>query len=1068
MLLFSVILGSRLWVLKGVITDGSTGEPLIGASVLLKGTSTGTVTGTDGDFIIAAKVGDILQISYTGFTAVEAVVGETLIVNVGLNEGVNIDEVLVTGYSTQKKRDLSGAVSVVRAKDLASIPSGNFISALEGRAAGVSVGTSGEPGSSVSVRIRGISTFGNNDPLYIIDGVPRKGAYQNSINPNDIEGIQILKDASAASIYGARAGNGVIIITTKKGKSGEPKITYDASYGLQNPAKLVKVLDAEEWATARFKALKNAGQEPQGANAALYGTGAIPVLPDYILPAGAKTGDPRVDPSKYNADINSSGFNLITRSNKAGTNWQEEVFNQAPMMQHNLSILGGTDKSRYGVSFNYFDQDGILINSFSKRYSFRANTEFKIKNYFTVGQNLSVAIESSLRPLGGGQNEGSPIMNAIRAQPIMPLYDINGFYAGGKGLATNAGNPHAQLERQKDNSNKYNTLFGNIYGELNLGFLDDAFGSNLLKTLTFRTSLGGNYGNGHNFGFNYRNIEHAEPSSSNGFFENSSTSSNYTFSNTLIFDKIIGADHTVKILAGTEAVLDQDRGVGGSRSNYFSEDRNFWTLSGGSATGQNNYSYASNSSLFSIFARADITLSNKYILSGTIRRDGSSRFGPNSRYGTFPAFSAAWRLSEESFLQDVNWLDDLKIRFGWGQTGNQDIDAANPYSSYSSGIGFSAYDINATNNSPLAGFAQSRLGNANSKWETTTSTNFGLDATMYNGQVEVTLDVWNRKTTDLLYQLSLPGAAGSITAPFVNIGDMKNTGVDLGIVHRGTIAKAVKYDLGLVLGTYKNEILRVGTSDESFFSGGGSRFAGTGITRGIKGLPISTFYGYKVIGIFKDAAEVSSAPDHGSVGGAKVGRWRFADLNNDKKIDGKDFGPIGDPHPSFTYGLNIGLTIKKFDFTAFLQGTQGNEIYNYTRYWIDFETFNGGRSYESLYESWDPATNPGSLLPRLDFSDQQSNQYSTSYYSEDGSYIRLKSVQLGFALPTSTGKKIGLDNLRIFVQGLNLFTLTEYRGYDPAFNIADPGAGNADWTIGLDYGFYPAARTVLFGLSASF
>lgn len=317
-MLFTITIFSQV---KGIIKDASNGEPLIGASVLVKGTTVGTVTGLDGDFTLDAKAGDVLQISYTGFANQEVTVPEDLMVNVELAQGVNIDEVLVTGYSTQKKKDLSGAVSVVKSKDLVAVPQGNFINALEGRAAGVTIGSSGEPGAPVAVRIRGISTFGNNDPLYIIDGVPRRGAYQNAINPNDIESIQVLKDASAASIYGARAGNGVIIITTKKGKSGEPKITYDASYGFQNPTKFIKVLNTQEWATMRFKGLKNAGVPAGATDAALYGTGATPVIPDYILPSGAKEGDPRVAPSKYNADINSPDFNLITKANKVGTDW---------------------------------------------------------------------------------------------------------------------------------------------------------------------------------------------------------------------------------------------------------------------------------------------------------------------------------------------------------------------------------------------------------------------------------------------------------------------------------------------------------------------------------------------------------------------------------------------------------------------------------------------------------------------------------------------------------------------------------------------------------------------------
>lgn len=1060
--LFMLVTISLFSQVKGIVKDASNGEPLIGASVLVKGTTVGTVTGLDGDFTLDAKAGDVLQISYTGFSNQDVTVPEDLMIEVELSQGVNIDEVLVTGYSTQKKKDLSGAVSVVKSKDLVAVPQGNFINALEGRAAGVTIGSSGEPGAPVAVRIRGISTFGNNDPLYIIDGVPRRGAYQNAINPNDIESIQVLKDASAASIYGARAGNGVIIITTKKGKSGEPKITYDASYGFQNPTKFIKVLNTQEWATMRFKGLKNAGVPAGATDAALYGTGATPVIPDYILPSGAKEGDPRVAPSKYNADINSPDFNLITKANKVGTDWQDELFNQAPMTQHNLSILGGSDKSKYGVSFNYYDQNGIGLHTFSKRYSFRANTEFKVKKYITVGQNLTAAIESSLRG-------NVDILGGIRAQPIMPIYDINGFYAGSKGIATNASNPYAASDRAKDNLNRYNTIFGNVYGELNFGFLDEVFGSSILKDLTFRSSIGGNIGSGRSYGFTYRTIEHSEPNASNSFREDFNNATSYTFTNTLTWDKTIGS-HVIKVLAGAEAIEDQYRDIFGSRSNYFTDAKNFWTLNGGAATGQANGSNEGNSALFSVFARADATLFDKYIVSATVRRDGSSRFGPDNRYAIFPAFSVAWRLSQEPFMKSVSWLDDLKLRFGWGQTGNQEIDANNAFSQYSQSIGTTAYDITGNSNNPTAGFAQNSVGNLQTKWETTTSSNFGIDAVILNGKFDLTLDLWNRKTSDLLFRLPLPTTAGAIRAPFINIGDMNNKGIDFGATYRGN-AKAFKYDIGLVVGAYKNEILRVGNNDDAFFTGGGSRFSVGGITRGIKGQPISTYYGYKILGIFKDKAETDAAPDHSAVGGANVGRWRFADLNNDKKIDDKDYGPLGNPHPDFTYGLNLGLSYKKFDLTAFFQGVQGNELFNYVRYWIDFEVFNANRSYESLYESWDPQTNPNSLLPRLDYNDQQSSQSSNSYYVEDGSYLRLKNLQLGYTLPASAGRKIGMDNLRLFVQGINVFTLTKYRGYDPAFNVTGPGdngGNNVDITTGIDYGQYPVARTIMFGLSASF
>lgn len=1041
------------------------GNPLIAASVIVKGTTNGTYTDDNGAFLLTVE-GDAsaLIVSYLGYRTKEiAISAAESNVAITLEESdLALEEVLVTGYSTQKKGDLTGGVSIVKTKDLLSVPSGNFQQQLSGRAAGVIVGDSGEPGSPVSIRIRGVTTFGNNDPLYIIDGVPRESNRMIDINPNDIESFQILKDASAASIYGSRAANGVIIITTKRGKAGQTKVSYNGYYGVQQHGKLVDVLNAQEFAQVRFTSLINAGETPKGLDAQLYGSGTTPVLPDYIFPAGAKEGDPRVSPDRYNADFDSPNFNLITRANKAGTNWQEEIMQVAPIQDHNLSFTGGNKNSLYALILNYYNQEGLLLGTYNKRYSMRLNTEFKIGNYLTIGENMKISHNEDIRAIANGPGEGSAIQIAMRMQPIVPVYDINGFYGGTKGILQNANNPVAQLLRAKDNKGYGLNAFGNLYANLKLGFLGGIFNS-----LSFRSQIGIDYGMFNYYGFNYRNIEASEVNSSNGYYQGAGYGLNWTWYNTLTFDHQIGESQKLKVYVGTEAVLGSGRDLQGTRSNYFVDSKNFWTLNSGNAIGQQATGGAySGPALYSVFGRAEYTLMDKYILNGTIRRDGSSVFGSENRFAVFPAFGAAWRVSSESFMQNAAFINDLKLRVGWGQTGNQRIDANNQFSTFGSGPGSSAYDIKGSGSSNILGFDANRLGNPASKWETTTSTNIGVDATILDNKLEIALDWWTRRTTDLLYPQELPGTAGDLAPPNINIGDMQNVGIDLQLTYHGKAAgDKLKYNVGLVLGTYKNEILRVGSNDATFFTGAGSRFGP--ITRGLKGQPISSFYGYKIAGIFQNAEEAVTAPPQPgdpSDLSKRVGKWRFADTNGDKLVDDKDQTFLGNPHPDFTYGLNFDLSWKNFDFSAFFQGSQGNEIFNQTRYWIDFETFNGNRSREVLTDSWSP-NNRNASLPVLDRNDGVSNGFVNDYYVEDGSYFAMRQAQLGYTFQ-SLGK-LKIDRFRIYLQMTNPIMITKYRGYNPAFTTAGFG-DQAERSAGVDYGYYPIVKQYIFGATLSF
>lgn len=1038
------------------------GNALIGASVIVKGTTNGTYTDDSGAFSLTVEgQAPALIVSYLGYRTKEiALSSAETNVSVTLEESdLALEEVLVTGYSTQQKKDLTGAVSVVKTKDLLSVPAGNFQQQLAGRAAGVVVGDNGEPGSPVSIRIRGVGTFGNNDPLYVIDGVPRDANRMVDLNPSDIETFQILKDASAASIYGSRAANGVIIITTKKGKAGQTKVSYNGYYGVQNHGKLIDVLNAQEWATMRFQALANAGLSVADAGQnipQLYGTGSTPVLPDYIFPAGAKEGDPRVNPANYNADISSANFNLITKANKQGTNWQEELYQTAPIQDHNLSFTGGNKGSVFALTLNYYNQEGLVIHTYNRRYSMRMNSEFKIGKYLSLGENMKISHNEDIRTLGNATG-GSAITGAIQMQPIVPVYDINGFFGGAKGIVSNAGNPIADRYRQKDNKNYGLNAFGSLYANLNLGFLGGIF-----NDVSFRSQIGIDYGMYNGYAFGYRNIEAAEVVSSNSFNQYSGYGFSWTLYNTLTLDRQLSESQKLKVYVGTEAVLSSGRDMNGSRVNYFVDSQNFWTLGAGSALGQQvNGSAYSGAALFSVFGRVEYNLLDKYIINGTVRRDGSSVFGSENRYGVFPAVGVAWRISKEDFMQNATIFDDLKLRLGWGQTGNQKIDPRNPYSIFASGSGTSSYDINGTSTAPLLGFEAIRLGNTKSKWETTTSTNIGLDATMLDNKLEVSVEWWNRRTTDLLYVQELPGTAGDVAAPAINIGDMKNVGVDAQLTYHGkTASDKLKYNVGVTFGTYKNEILRVGTNDATFFSGGGTRIGN--ISRSLKGYPIASFYGYTVIGFFQDEDEIKNAPDQ--PGEEKVGRYRLADINGDGVVNESDQTFIGNPHPDFTYGLNLDVSFKNWDLSAFFQGSQGNELFNFARWEIDYEVFNLNRSKEALYDSWSP-NNRNATLPRLDFSDQVSNSFLHSRYVEDGSYVALRQVQLGYTFQNFGKMKV--DRLRVYLQATNPIIITKYRGYNPAITTNGFGTG-ADNAMGIDYGTYPVNKQLIIGANLTF
>ena len=1053
---------------RGTVTDES-GEPLPGATVIVKGTSIGTVTDLNGNFIIEAPSREsVLVFSFVGMQTIEKVVGDQTTMEVELlSDAKALDEIVVTGYTTQAKRDITSAVSVVSPEELTSVPATNLAQQLQGRAAGVTVGTENTPGGGVSVRIRGYGTLGNNDPLYVIDGVPTKGNL-NTINQNDIESIQILKDAASASIYGSRAANGVVIITTKKGKSGEPIITFDAYYGVESVANTLGLLNTQEYGQYLWESKRNAGVvnattgNPENSQ---YGSGPEPVIPDYIVPDGAFEGDPRVNPENYSferfTDPNfGTSVYQITPANKEGTNWMDEIFNPAPIQNYQLGAAGGSETGRYAFSMNYFNQEGVLLYNGYKRYTLRANTEFSIKNRVRIGENLQVALGQRQGSFGN-QSEGNQISMAYRMQPIIPVYDIEGNFAGTiGGNLGNAKNPVAQLYRSRNNGYSDVRLFGNAFAEVDL-----------LKDLTARTSFGidaiGSMGK--NFGD--IDPESSEPARVRSLNESRSYQYSWTWTNTLNYHTILGDAHEVTAFAGVEAIEGYGEVLDASRQRYFSSALDLRFLGAGDPTTANNNGYVSTLwSLFSYFGRIDYSYQGKYLLQATVRRDASSRFLAATRYATFPALSAGWRISEESFMQDVAFLTDLKLRASWGQTGNQEIGDFNAYTTYQSNPWANGYSLNGDPNGYGTGFDIAQFGNPNARWETSTTINFGIDATFLDGRMDMSLDVYDRLTTGLLYTRAYDPKLGDARIPAQNIASLDNRGIDLALNYNGKSGDFT-YSIGGNFSTYRNMVLELDPENpEEFFTGFGLRTPP--VTRSKAGEPLSSFYGYVIDGILQSEEEVENHAEfpgyydsdiyiNGEVKQG-VGKFKFRDINGDGVINSDDQTFIGSPHPDFTYGLNLNFGYKNFNLILFAQGVQGNEIFNYVRYWTDFETFQGNRSTRMLYDSWRP-DNPDAILPILDANDALSSVPST-YFVEDGSYMRLKNTQLGYTFTQNTLSKLGMRQLRVYVQAKNLFTITNYSGIDPEINLRHYGSG-ADRQIGVDEGAYPAAKAFIIGLN---
>jgi len=1026
---------------KGKVTD-ATGSPLPGVNVVVKGTTTGTITDLDGNYVLNNVSPDaILVYSFVGMKTEEVAVDGKTIMDIKMQEEtVGIEEVVAIGYGTQRKKDITGSVDVVNMNDLKKIVSSSAQEALQGFASGVNVVSSGAPGLDSKILIRGVTSFGDASPLVIVDGIEQD---LNNIDANDIESIQVLKDAGAASIYGVRGSNGVIVVTTKKGKEGAPVVSYDAYYGMTYPlsGNPFNLLNSDEFMKIYNIAIP--GNE-------LFAKG----MPDYTYrgPSGAGVGfegDPEVDPANYFYESPNTGKNyIIQKVNKKGEDWFHDLFKKAPRQNHNITVSGGTEKAKYLFALGYMNQQGTAVNTSLKRISARINTEYSISNWLKVGENANLIYRST--PGFSNQVEFGGLSDVYKQFPIIPLKDIMGHWAGsfgGPDLGT-AGNPVANQYRDIENDvDRQWYIIGNAFAEITF-----------LKGFTARTSIGYNIENAY-----YQDYSACQPENVQGSTnpDNLSISSNYgstmTFTNTLNYHKEFG-EHNINALIGSEAIEYTGRGHAGSSSGFFSNDFNFLVLGNGTSSITNS-SWVSENSLFSLFARLDYAFMDKYLLGATVRRDGSSKFGPDKRYGVFPSFSLGWRISKEEFMKNISWLDDLKIRGSYGVLGSQNnVSASNAYSLFDSGLGWTYYDINGTGNSVVLGFAESQIGNAATGWEKDKVTNLGFDAVVLNHKLNISAEYFRKEINGLLFSEPLPAVVvGGASAPTINIGNVRNTGVDIAVNYRGKITNDLHFSAGLNVTTYKNMIKDI--PDPGYFYAGGLQDTWDYICRNEEGHPMSAFYGYKVIGLFNNDDEVANAPTQD---GAAPGRFRYQDTDKDGEITDADRVFIGDPNPDFTYGIPVSLDYKNFDLSAFFYGSYGNDIYNTTRTYLDFFQYYIGNKSKRLLDAWTPE-HKNTTVPKVENTKSFSNcVVSNSYFIEDGSYFRLKSLTLGYNVKSSLLQKFKISKLRLYIEGTNLFTITKYSGLDPEL-------GGYNSSFGIDYGNYPdCERGVIFGINASF
>ncbi|MDB4925067.1 TonB-dependent receptor [Mucilaginibacter sp.] len=1026
---------------KGKVSD-SRGEPLAGVTIKIANMQSVTATDANGNYTIAVPPNATLTFSYVGFATLDVQVGSSNTLNVTLTQSENnLNEVVVVGYGTQKKSLVTGSISSVSAKDLENMPINRVEQALQGRASGINVvSSSGIPGSSSTVRVRGYTSFSssaNNDPLWVIDGVIVDNGGIGYLNEADIESIEVLKDAASQAIYGTRAANGVILITTKKGKAGHLQIDYNGYYGTQSTAKKLNLLNATQYATIRDESFMNTVSYQNAVTK--------PALP-FANPA----------------------------SLGVGTDWQSYVFANAPIQNHQVSISGGGDRSTFFTSFGYLDQKGIVAKPISgyKRINVRLNSTYNLAKWLTLGENLGYDFAKTQNNGGNSNTEfGGTLSDAVNLDPITPAYQTDAailatapytnIYAGKDangnvfGISPYVGqeisNPLAYIQTKLGNYNWEHNIVGNVFAEVSP-----------IKGLKLRSSLGTKLAF---YGSESFNPTYYFTSSSNNskpsFSRSTTTGLAYNLENTASYQHSFGK-HDLSVLVGQGIYMDNDtKNVNVNfanviATNFYQANLNYKPVAGDITGGGSD---GTEHRISSLFARLNYNYDEKYLVTGTVRRDGSSRFGANNQFGVFPSFSLGWVPSLEKFWPKNAVVSFLKLKGGYGITGN---DAGIGDFAFNATVGGGRNYTFGTANASTVGFSPNAPSNPDLKWEQTQSTDIGFDAILFNN-FNLNVDLFTKKTVGILQSPAVPSYLGYFGNPAANYGTSQNRGIDIELGYHDKIGD-LSFGVNGNVSFLQNKILAI-SPGILFTENQAASFQTMGnISRSYVGGSYNAFNGYQMLGIFQTQAEVNSYV--GSAGtplqpNAKPGDIKYANLNGDNVIDGNDRTIIGNPIPTVTYGLTINLAYKAFDFVAFGNGVGGNSLFQGLRR-LDI----GNANYQTtILDRWTP-TNPSNTNPRLADDDPNGNYTKFSkIYLQSGNYFRLKTMQLGYTLPKGITKKLSINRLRVYASALNLFTLTKYTGYDP--EVGNGGAGGGG-VLGIDKGNYPQARTFMLGLNLGF
>ena len=1012
----SVLWGQSITV-KGNVTSKTDGQPVIGASVVeATATANGTITDLDGNFTLSVPANSTLKITYIGYKPVT--VKSAAIVNVLLEEDTQmVDEVVVTGYTTQRKADLTGAVSVVKVDEIQKQGENNPVKALQGRVPGMNITADGNPSGSATVRIRGIGTLNNNDPLYIIDGVPTK-AGMHELNGNDIESIQVLKDAASASIYGSRAANGVIVITTKQGKKGQIKINFDASVSASMYQSKMDVLNTEQYGRAMWQAYVNDGENPNGNALGYnynwgYNANGNPVLYGMSL-------------SKYLDSKNTMPV--------ADTDWFDEITRTGVIQQYNLSVSNGSEKGSSFFSLGYYKNLGVIKDTDFDRFSARMNSDYKlIDDILTIGQHFTLNRTSEVQAPGG------IIETALDIPSAIPVYASDGSWGGPVGGWPDRRNPRAVLEYNKDNRYTYWRMFGDAYVNLSL-----------FKGFNVRSTFGLDYANKQARYFTYPYQEGTQTNNGKSAVEAKQEHWTKWMWNAIATYQLEIGKHRGDVMAGMELNREDDSHFSGYKEDFSILTPDYMWPDAGSGTAQ-AYGAGEGYSLVSFFGKMNYSYADKYLLSLTLRRDGSSRFGKNHRYATFPSVSLGWRITQESFMKELTWLDDLKLRASWGQTGNQEISNLARYTIYAPNYGTTdsfggqsygtAYDITGSNGGGTlpSGFKRNQIGNDNIKWETTTQTNIGLDLTVLNGRLTFNADYYYKKTKNMLMNVSLPAGAAAATSIARNEGEMVNKGFEFSISSKNFRGGAFTWDTDFNISFNRNKLTKL-ELQKVYYDAKTADVVNDYVVRNEPGRALGGFYGY-----------ISDGVD------PETGELMYRDLNHDGKISSSDRTYIGDPNPDFTYGMTNTFSWKGFNLSIFIQGSYGNDVYNASR--IETEGMYDGKNQSTrVLGRW---RIPGQItdVPKANF-----KLLNSTYFVEDGSYLRLKDVSLSYNVKGKLLKKWGITRLQPYFTATNLLTWTSYSGMDPEVNQW----GNSGTVQGIDWGTYPHCRSYVFGINVEF